>query len=148
MDMLQAPTARLAADDWIAIQELIAQFCHCSDFGDHEGLRALFTPDAVTEIDGDAMRYEGIEAVIAHSRKSEEVSGGKNRHYFFNFVIRPDGDGARARYCFLNANAGLELRTARIVTSGWMEDRLTRADDGWRICGRRVGFDQNLTLEW
>ena len=148
MDMLREPAARLSADDWIAIQDVLAQFAHCSDFGDHEGLRALFTPDSVTEIEGDAMRYDGIDAVIAHSRKSEEVSGGKNRHYYFNFVVRPDGAGARARYCFLNVYAGLEPMKARIVTSGWKEDRLARTDDGWRICGRRVVFDQNVALDW
>lgn len=135
-------------EDRIAVQELVHRFAHCSDFADLEGLTKLYTPDVVTEMDGQKIRFEGIAAQVEHARKSDEVSGGKNRHYFFNMIVDGSGDSGTASYFFLNVYAGREPMKARIICSGRQVDTVRRTGQGWKIAHRRVSFDQELEIEW
>lgn len=141
-------SAPLGLEDKLAVQEVIHRFAHSSDFEDWDTLATLYAPDAVTEMDGQAISFRGGHEQVEHAKKSAEVSGGKNRHYFFNMIVEGEGDTARAHYCFLNVFAGTEAMKARIVCSGRQVDTLARLPDGWKIAHRRVTFDQDLDIKW
>ena len=140
--------AALSVEDKLAIQETIHRFAHCSDYGDWDGLAELYTPDIVTEMDGQSVSFSGIEGQLAHAQKTAEMSGGKNRHYYLNMLVDGAGDSARAHYCFLNVFAGTEPMKAAIITSGRQIDTLARTERGWKIAHRRVTFDQDVTVTW
>lgn len=138
----------LSLEDKLAAQELVIRFAHCSDYGDWEGLAKLYTADAVTEMDGQAIRFVGGAEQVAHARKSDEVSGGKNRHLYFNMLVDGEDDTARVHYYFLNVFAGHEPMKARIICSGRQVDTLRREGHEWKIAHRRVMFDQEVKVEW
>lgn len=138
----------LTADDKIAISELIARFAHCSDYADWAGLESLYVPEIVTELEGLAMRYEGIAEQIKHAQASDEQTGGKNRHYNFNlFIVEAEGS-VQAHYSFINVNAGAQPLTAQIVTSGRMADTVVKTAEGWKMARRYVRFDQSFELDF
>jgi 3-phenylpropionate/cinnamic acid dioxygenase small subunit len=138
----------ISVEDRIAIHELLARFAHCSDFGDWEGLSALYTEDVVTEMDGLSMRYEGIAAQVEHAKDSDRQAEGKNRHLNFNLFIEEEAGAVVARYFFLNMNAGKAPMAASIVVAGRMRDTVVRTDEGWKIAHRRVTFDQQFDLDF
>jgi hypothetical protein len=136
----------ISTDDKMAIHELIARFCHCSDYGDWDGLRGMFTEDAVTEIDGGDMKFTGVEAQVEHARASEEQTEGKNRHYYFNIVISKDGEAVYADYMMINVNAGHVPMSSQIVVTGRHRDRFVETGDGWKFAHRYVTFDQSVKM--
>ena len=139
----------ISTEDKIAIGELVARFCHYSDFGEWEKLASLYTPDIVTEMDGIPFGYEGIEQQVAHARESDLRTEGCNRHYCFNLVVEDDGEGgAVANYMFMNVNAGKQRLEARIVVTGRHVDRVVKVDGEWKFKRRRVIFDQSFDLDF
>jgi len=133
----------LTLEDKFAITELVARFAHCSDFGDWDALAKLYTPDVATDMEGVAVRYEGIEAQVEHAKESAQWTEGKNRHYNFNLIITEEDGKVLAEYAFINVNAGHEVMAAKIVVSGRMRDTVVKTQDGWKIAHRFVRFDQN-----
>lgn len=136
----------ISADDKIAIQELIARFAHCSDFGDWPGLEQLFTDDIVTEITGGDMKFPGIEAQVEHARASDMQAEGKNRHYYFNIVITENGGSVYADYFMINVNAGHVPMSSQIVVTGRHRDIVVKTDGGWKFAHRLVTFDQSVKM--
>lgn len=136
----------ITLDDKIAIGELVARFAHYSDFGDWEGLAALYAPDVETEMEGLPLRFRGIDEQIEHAKVSERQTGGKNRHFNFNLFIAEEEGEVRAHYMFMNVNAGTSPMGANIVTSGRMRDTVVKTADGWKIARRFVRFDQDVTV--
>ena len=51
----------ISTEDRLAIGELVAKFCHYSDYGDWEKLASLYTPDIVTEME---TRLESPQAML------------------------------------------------------------------------------------
>lgn len=138
----------LTVEDKMEIQELVARFAHCSDYGDWTGMEALYTPDIVTEMEGIEMRYEGIPAQIEHAQVSDRQANGKNRHYHFNLVIEEEDDGVFAKYFIVNVNAGSSPMSAQIVVSGRHRDRVVKAEGRWKFAHRFLTFDQSVTLDF
>jgi ketosteroid isomerase-like protein len=138
----------ITLEDKIAIQELVARFTRCSDFGDWEGLARLYTPDVVTEMEGIAIRYEGIEAQVDHARQSDENAEGKNRHYNFNLIVSEDNGQVFADYAFMNVNAGHAPMSSKIVVTGRQRDTVVKTGEGWKIAHRFVQFDQSFSLDF
>lgn len=138
----------ITLEDKIAIQELVARFTRCSDFGDWEGLARLYTPDVVTEMEGIAIRYEGIEAQVDHARQSDENAEGKNRHYNFNLIVSEDNGQVFADYAFMNVNAGHAPMSSKIVVTGRQRDTVVKTGEGWKIARRFVQFDQSFSLDF
>lgn len=138
----------ITLEDKIAIQELVARFAHCSDYGDWEGLEKLYTDDVVTEMEGIPLTYDGIAQQVEHAKESDRQAGGKNRHYNFNLYIEEEGDAVYAKYFFVNANAGGAPMSAQIVTTGRMKDTVVKTGDGWKIARRYVTFDQTFELNF
>jgi hypothetical protein len=138
----------LSIEDKIAIQELIARFAHCSDYGDWDGLSKLYALDVVTEMDGIPLKYTGITAQIEHAKESDRQAAGKNRHYNFNLYIEEEQEEVVAKYFFLNVNAGAVPMAAKMVTSGRMRDTVIKVAGEWKIAARRVSFDQTFDLDF
>lgn len=136
----------ITLEDKISIQELIARFAHCSDFGDWEQLATLYTPDVVTEMEGIALRYEGIAAQVEHAKASDQQAEGKNRHYFFNVIVTEADGHVFADYMLMNVNAGHVPMSANIIVTGRQRDTVVKTDAGWKIARRFVSFDQNVQV--
>ena len=138
----------ISTEDKIAIQELIARFAHCSDYGDWAGLEAVYLPDVVTELAGMPVKYEGVAEQIEHAKESDRQAEGKNRHFNFNLYIEETAGEVTANYFFLNVNAGKTPMAAQIVVSGRMRDTVVKTSDGWKIARRLVTFDQAFDLDF
>lgn len=138
----------ITLEDKIAIQELVARFTRCSDFGDWEGVASLFTPEVVTEMEGLPIRYEGVEAQVEHAKESANQTEGKNRHYNFNMIVFEKDDAVYAEYAFMNVNAGHAPMSAKIVVTGRQRDTVVKTSDGWKIARRFVQFDQSFSLDF
>jgi len=138
----------ITLEDKIAVQELIARFTRCSDFGDWEGLAKIYTPDVVTEMEGITIRYEGIEAQVEHARESDRQAEGKNRHYNFNMIVSEENGQVFADYAFMNVNAGHNPMGSRIVVTGRQRDTVVKTGDGWKIARRFIQFDQAVSLDF
>jgi ketosteroid isomerase-like protein len=138
----------ITLEDKVAVQELIARFTRCSDFGDWEGLAKIYTPDVVTEMEGITIRYEGIEAQVEHAKESDRQAEGKNRHYNFNMIVSEENGQVFADYAFMNVNAGHNPMGSRIVVTGRQRDMVVKTGEGWKIARRFVQFDQAVSLDF
>jgi hypothetical protein len=138
----------ITLEDKIAVQELIARFTRCSDFGDWDGLAKIFTPDVVTEMEGITIRYEGIEAQVEHAKESDRQAQGKNRHYNFNMIVSEENGQVFANYAFMNVNAGHNPMGSQIVVTGRQRDTVVKTGEGWKIARRFVQFDQAVSLDF
>ena len=136
----------ISLEDKYAIQELISRFAHYSDYGAWDALPALYTDDVVTEMDGQPVQYRGIAEQVSHARDSEAQTGGKNRHYYFNFVIDEIDGEVVALYMFANVNAGTNPMEGRFVVTGRGRDTVVKGAEGWKIARRRITFDQYLLI--
>lgn len=138
----------ITLEDKIAIQELIARFTRCSDYGDWEGLASVYTPDVVVEMEGLAIRYEGVEAQVEHAKESDRQAEGKNRHLNFNMIVSEKDGAVCAEYVFMNVNAGHAPMSSKIVVTGRQRDTVVKTGDGWKIAHRFVQFDQSFNLDF
>lgn len=141
------PTALTLADK-LEIQDLIARFAHYSDYCEWDKLRALYTPEIVTETVGLPITFEGIDAQVEHARMSAEQTDNKNRHLNFNLVIEGEGDKAAAHYYVVNANAGAKPLQVQLVVTGRMTDTVVKTAEGWRIAHRLFTPDQSFNMDW
>jgi ketosteroid isomerase-like protein len=138
----------ITLEDRIAIQELVARFAHCSDYGDWARLETLYTPEVVTEMEGIQIQYRGIKEQVAHAKESDRLAEGKNRHFNFNVIVEEEGDEIVANYAFMNVNAGHKPMGAQIVVTGRMRDTVVKTADGWKIARRFVRFDQTVQFDF
>ncbi|EFC86366.1 nuclear transport factor 2 family protein [Parafrankia sp. EUN1f] len=123
-----------AGIDVLAVQSVLARYCHRCDDGDFAGLVDLFTPDGVFTY-GDRTAH-GRSELLAFFQGTQGRPGQRGKHLTFNLDVRPDGDTARSvsDYVFLRTGAdGPVLRLA-----GRYHDELRRLDGQWRIARRDV----------
>lgn len=138
----------ITLEDKIAIQELIARFTRCSDYGDWEGLASVYTPDVEVEMEGLQIRYTGVEAQVEHAKESDRQAEGKNRHFNFNMIVSEKDGAVYAEYAFMNVNAGKAPMDAKIVVSGRQRDTVVKTGEGWKIAHRFIQFDQSFSLDF
>lgn len=138
----------ITLEDKIAIQELIARFTRCSDYGDWEGLASVYTPDVEVEMEGLEIRYTGVEAQVEHAKESDNQAQGKNRHFNFNMIVSEKDGAVYAEYAFMNVNAGKAPMDAKIVVSGRQRDTVVKTGEGWKIAHRFIQFDQSFNLDF
>jgi hypothetical protein len=102
-----------------AIKQLKARYCLLLDAQEWDGLRALFTDEAVFSVgSGD---YPDPDAFIANL--AENLTGESHVHVLLNPIIELLGpDSARGLWAFNNRGA-----------LGHYQDRYERGPDGWRI---------------
>jgi hypothetical protein len=118
----------LTARDRSAIAQLAAAYCWFVDTADSEGLRRLFTHDALFAVGNkETIGRDEIVDVLVHSRRGTHVAG--------TLAMWPSLSGARAcsRFIFIAASGGSP-------TTGGYEDDYIRGGDGWQIARRRVSL--------
>lgn len=122
-----------------AIIDLTIAYGWLLDHGPRDGLREVFTEDAVANFGGEL--FEGVDAIIA----KVEASLGRlsvSQHIVTNQQVELAGDEASCR-CYVHAQhtkRGTEGGDNHVI-AGRYEDRVVRTAEGWRIAHRRLSVD-------
>jgi ketosteroid isomerase-like protein len=124
----------LSADDRFALLELYARYNHAIDSKDGVAYANCFTDDATFGHSNTALRVTGREALIKHGSRPEL---GDTLHATANFVFEAAKEGARGKASVILFRRGSDGRW-KIVVAGTYDDRLVRADGGWRFRSRLV----------
>ncbi len=137
----------LTAEDRSEIILLAGRYSQSLDLRDPEGWRAVWTDDAVMEMELQQLWITGDAlwslASGDHDRPDDRVS----RHQPSNFVIDGNGDGDEATmssYCTVVSMSSRDNPSgepARITFQGRYVDRLQRVDGAWRIAHRKIITD-------
>ena len=135
----------LSAEDRSEIILLAGRYSQSLDLRDLEGWRAVWTDDAVMEMELQQLWITGDAlwklASSDHDRPDDPVS----RHQPSNFVIDGDGDEATmSSYCTVVSVSSRDNpigEPARITFQGRYVDRLRRVDGAWRIAHRKIMTD-------
>jgi uncharacterized protein (TIGR02246 family) len=127
-----------AADDELAVRNVIARLALYADGPDVDAYVDLFTTDASWEMPGAPRTGRAeIRAGSEERRKRAEVGPGTNtRHSVTTMAVTVDGDRAAADsyWQFYVDTAS----TPRLQLMGAYHDDLVRTDDGWRLSRRQI----------
>ena len=121
---------RLAAQDYIEIQQLVARYPYALDQNPDEGLSYanLFTPDAVFR----QPRTEGRQNLAKMA--SGAPHGAKYaRHFLANHVIEATADGAVGKQYLVAVDVGEGGQPSSIFLGGHYEDVYAKTPEGWRF---------------
>lgn len=129
------------ADDVIAIQQVLHQYCHVVDRGTVDEVADLFHPDAVLlpAYESDK-RYEGREAIRSWYANYDNTlrSGVKFlRHKIESPVIDVSGDEAVST-CYLDADAITASTDKPMIVFGRYHDRFVKDGDRWYFKERKI----------
>ncbi len=130
--------SQLSADDRLAIQEIIATYCHALDLGRWEEFAALFTDDCRLDFGSLMGVYEGRAGVRSFTERMAGL-GLFMRHYTTNVVLAGDGERARGQ-SYVLAITGPP--GASLTTTGRYEDEFVKVSGRWRLRVRRALLDQ------
>lgn len=119
--------------DIVAIDQLLARYNQCIDYGNPDGFAACFTAEGVLDIPG--MPAEGTDALREFCAGVPMMMPGL-RHWTSNHQIDVSGDTATAYVHLLMVVVGAEGTT--ILGHGRYTDQLVRTSDGWRYARREV----------
>lgn len=123
----------LTVEDRLDIQELMAVYSRCIDFGRLEELPELFTDDCTLDFGKVMGRHEGKDAV----RRFGDMLKGAGltmRHYVTNCIIRGDGERAEATTYVLAITGAPGSQSP---TTGRYEDELRKVGGKWLLHVRR-----------
>ncbi|MFF9481915.1 nuclear transport factor 2 family protein [Streptomyces sp. NPDC014733] len=136
--------AAVSADLYQEIHQFYARHMYAGDSGDLDGWAAGFTEDAVFVSNGLPEPLEGRDAIDAATRAGHAARadrGAVHRHIVTMLDVRPqDADSVATRSYVLVVESVREAG-AKLHVSTVLEDRLVRADGGWRVAGRWVSRD-------
>ncbi|SNS09668.1 SnoaL-like domain-containing protein [Sphingomonas laterariae] len=124
--------------DRLAINELLARYCHALDRKDWPAFRAVFTENAridFTAFGGPEGNPAELEAFLAPILDGLVAS----QHMVSTIIIDLDGNEAQARSAAIvpMTSASAEGAEQTLLNGLWYEDRLVRTPAGWRIAERR-----------
>lgn len=126
------------------LHRLIFELARCMDQQDIDGLRNLFTEDAIFEKGGSPL--VGIEAIMRFI--GEIPAANRMLHVYTNIVIDgidPDHARSRSNYVAYSRSSTAEDRRAALIPvsigNALDEFRLTSA--GWRIAKRTLVYIAN-----
>lgn len=127
--------------DRLAIQELIARYCHALDLQDWPAFHALFTDDAVldyTQFGGPKGSAAELEAFLSPVLQS--LANAQHMAATVMIDFSEDRDSARARCtAIVPLTAPTSEGGEQTAFSGlWYEDEMRRTAAGWRIASRRL----------
>lgn len=126
----------LAAEDRLAIGEVLARYLRAIDFARWDDLPALFTPDCVLDF-GSVM---GVHEGHGGLRRIADMIGATGltmRHYSTNVIVEPNGDDAAHVVSYVLAFTGPAFGSL-LPTTGRYEDEFVRRDGRWLIRRRRA----------
>jgi hypothetical protein len=120
----------LTADDYVAIQQLVARYAYALDQNPDNGASYadLFTADAVFR----QPRTEGREN-LAKLATSAPHGPRYTRHFIANHVIDTTPDGAAGRQYLVAVDIGESGQPSSIFLGGHYEDVYARTPAGWRF---------------
>lgn len=131
-----------------SIRRVVATYVHRVDSGRIDDVVALFLPDGVLEIAGQA-RHEGHAAIramfargVQHLAASE--ARPRIRHHLTSHLIEFDDDLSARSSCYWLAVVG----DGGIDHWGRYVDRLESHDDAWWIAHRRIHLDGAIADGW
>jgi len=122
--------------DVVALQRLVARYCHTLDDGDFDAFETLWAPDAEFVLRGETVRGAGAVRADLEARQPPERRG---RHLTHNLVVDVDGDRASLRSDFQFLGRDREGRP-RLVFLGRYLDEAVRTDGTWRFARREIEF--------
>jgi len=125
---------RLAPQDYIDIQQLVARYPYALDTGENEGRAwaSLFTADG---------EFVSPAGTLAGRRALSEFANGHRpgqgplyaRNFSTNVWIEPSAGGATGKVYAVVINIGEGGDPSSIVTGGHFEDVYVKTNEGWRI---------------
>ena len=128
--------ARLEAE--AQIRQLVARYCFTIDDRDINGIRALFTDDAVLKSADGVMNATGVDAIMAQYDGRFAVLGA-GHHFMHDIEINFAGGG--------NEATGRVSGHAELWRAGTMMVAALRYDDvyrnsaaGWKFASRTINF--------
>lgn len=123
----------LTTEDRLAIQELMAVYSRCIDFGRWDELPTLFTDDGTLDFGALMGQHRGKEAIRGFAGILANT-GLTMRHYVSNCIITGDGEKADATtYVLAFTGQPGSLRP----TTGRYEDQLRKVNGRWLLHVRR-----------
>ena len=134
--------ARIATEDRLGLQDLIADYSWALDTGDVEALVACFTPDAVMSEEvfdePDIWEgHEGIRGVAEHYRNAAGFPGRQHHVTQTQFTPQDDGSVKMRSFAFVTECEGEPPYLLRFA--GWYDDHAIKSEDGaWRFKRRTV----------
>jgi hypothetical protein len=131
-------TLTLTAQDYVDIQQLVAEYSHTLDIGDGAAYAKLFTPDA-TAFD----RWIGREK-IAEIPPWNPHGPDYVRHFGMNHLIEPTADGAIGKQYVVVIDFERPGKPTSIYLGGQYQDVYVKTPEGWRFKSRtefRSGSD-------
>jgi uncharacterized protein (TIGR02246 family) len=129
-----------AADDELAVRNLVARVALYADGPDVDAYVDLFTPDAVWDMPGAPRKgHAEIRAGSEERRAAGQIGPGSNtRHVVSTVAVRVDGDGAVAdSYWQFYVDTSTE---PRLQLMGSYHDELVRTPAGWRLSRRQIAI--------
>ena len=133
---------KLAIEDRLALQDLIADYSWALDTGDVEALVACFTPDArmVEEVFEDPDIWEGhdgIRGIAEHYRNAPGFPG--RQHHVTQIQWFPQDDGSVEIRAFAFVTECHDEPPYELRFTGYYDDHAVKGEDGkWRFQRRTV----------
>jgi 3-phenylpropionate/cinnamic acid dioxygenase small subunit len=121
----------LAADDILAIHQLIAEYSHVVDGRRWDDLPKIFTADGI--FDAASAGYPLVQG-LENLRRHMETATHPVAHYVTNIVVKPVDDN-------LVETAGMIIAPwpdGQTSTGGVYRDVIVRTPEGWRLKRRTV----------
>jgi hypothetical protein len=143
----------LDAMDYENIRQLLARYCFCLDFQDHDGFVACFSPDGSFEASMSAQAgiHKGADELRKFAAGVGEITQGHSRHNVSNIVIQGDAEAATAAsYLIVTHDYGMPIGAAAFhkeptqigfSTSGIYFDQLVKLNGGWLFAKRTFRYD-------
>ncbi len=124
----------LAAEDHLAILNLIARYNHAIDLGNPEMWADCFTEDG--EFDARPVTHcHGRADLLEFCGRSQ----GRTRHWTSNLLVEGEGDTATASLYLMAVTPGA---IAEPGVTGVYHDQLVKQDGDWKIKRRALAFEE------
>lgn len=117
--------------DRLAIQDLLARYCHAVDRRDWQAFECLFTHDAVLDYSAFGGPRGGVRELSAFLEGAVAAMQG-TQHTISTSLVELSGDQAHARTA-AHVTMVPPAPAGPIFVGLWYRDRLQRSSDGWRI---------------
>lgn len=137
MSELEDRVARLEAV--MEIQQLVARYSFAVDDRNIEGIRALFTEDAVLRSVDRKLNDVGMDAIIEGFHNRFAVLGA-GQHFMHDVQIDLIGDGRNEATGRVSGHAELARRDEMVLLGMRYEDVYRKTSQGWKFACRTAGF--------
>ena len=129
-----------AADDELAVRNIIARLAQYADGPDVDAYVDLFTPDASWEMPGAPRRgHAEIRAGSEERRAAGQMGPGSNTQHSITTVTVTVGEDSAVANSYWQFWADTST-TPRVALMGTYHDEFVRTDAGWKLSRRQIAF--------